>query len=99
MIYFRKRKSVIVKHSSTKVPNKIEKLEENCVKTVIKDVGDDFILKKNYVQTLSEGTLDIDKPAVHEMCTKYMILEDNGYLDNVKICFESSLRYLEFGNG
>ena len=68
------------------------------VKTIIKVTGEeDFILGRNAVQILSEGTLDIDKPAVYAMCTKYMVEEDNGYFDKIKICFEKSWNEISLG--
>ena len=95
---------MIVKHCSREIPIKIEKFDE--VFEVIveagepikeEDDGDDTFLRRYAVEKVSHVKLDIDIPAINEMCTKFLIQEEKYYLDSIKCTFEKAWDEISLG--
>ena len=99
---YRKRKSVIVKHSSPKVPFKMEKTCEKDYSNIVEFDEDleeqnpdkTIDLPSQYVKSVQ---LSIDIPAIDAMCTKYLIREETNYLESIKLTFEQTWNEISLG--
>jgi hypothetical protein len=98
---FRKRKSVIVKHSSPKVPFTIEELEEEVIEKKL--ITDEDVKTENIESSLAEINpfekvkLDIDIPAINAMCTKYLVQEEKNHLESIKVTFSKAWDEISLG--
>jgi len=86
-IYCRKRKNVIVRTSSPKSP--VEKVgKKNEEKTNEEEEEKENLIAQ--IQTFEYIKLDIDVPAIHEMCTKYLVQEERSHLETIKVTFSTA---------
>ena len=98
---FRKRKSVIVKHASPKVPFKIDKLEEEIIEKKLRT--DEDVKTEEIDRNLAEvnpyekDKLDIDIPAINSMFTTYLAKEEKTHLEMRKISFSKALDEISLG--
>jgi len=81
----RKRKSVIVKHCSVKVPLKSEQFAEEPLMINDEDIDAEDV------------KLVIDIPAINEMCTNYLVLEEKSHLEVIKVTFEKAWKEISHG--
>ena len=81
----RKRKSVIVKHSSQEVACKVDKLDEEIttksVKTVLEVKTMEVDNSLVQIDAAEKVKLDLDIPAINAMCTNYLVQEEKTHLE------------------
>ena len=93
---YRKRKSVIVKHTSQEVPCKVDKLDEEKSIKSVKTVQE---VKTEVVDTtaVEKVKLDLDIPAINAMCTSYLVQEEKTHLEIIRITFTKTWDEISFG--
>ena len=97
-VYCRKRKSVIVKHCSVKVPFKSEQVAEETLMINDEDIdAEDVIDTIRKILPPEVVKLVIDIPAINEMCTNYLVLEEKSHLEVIKVTFEKAWKEISHG--
>ena len=84
-IYCRKRKNVIIRTSSPKSP--VEKVGKKNEEKTNEEEEENLIAQ---IQTFEDIKLDIDVPAIHEMCTKYLVQEERSHLETIRVTFSTA---------
>ena len=83
------------------MPNVSSKSPFNCEK-ISNDINEDITEKKYEIvfdETVSKVSLDgeIDILAINALCTKYLIQEENNYLNTIKLKFETAWHQIDLG--
>ena len=98
---YRKRKSVIVKHSSQEVPCKVDKLDEEITTKSVKTVQEVKTMEVDnslvQIDAVEKVKLDLDIPAINAMCTNYLVQEEKTHLEIIKITFTKTWDEISFG--
>ena len=101
ILNYRKRKSVIVKHSTEEVPYKVGKLDEETTEKNLKagqkvqtEEVNTSIIRLNPVEKVK---LDLGIPAINAMCTNYLVQEEKTHLEMIKITFTKAWDEISLG--